>query len=195
MRPVEIAELLGLSEYENVRDQVRGEIIAIKNRRRVLLGSNMSVLFENRDTVRYQVQEMLRVERIESPDSIRQELEVYNELVPGKGELSATLLIEYPTAEEREVRLVELRGLEDGGIRLQIGANAFPATFDSRQIGVRRISSVHYLKFHIGEAAAELRLQGLSGGVKLVADHPAYRAEVVLKPETVLQLVGDLTAG
>lgn len=195
MRPVERSEILDLPSYEAARETLRASVIAAKQARRIALGSNMTLLFENRDTVRYQVQEMLRVERITGEREISHELATYNELVPREGELSATLLLEYPDVVERDRRLRELVGLDEKGLALHVGRHAIAATFDSRQFGAERISSVHYVKFVMGaDVKAAFELEGLAGNVRFVVDHPAYQAVAVLRPAQVSALVADLEA-
>ncbi len=193
MRPVQREEILDLKSYEAVRERMRGEALAVKEPRRIALGPNMTLLFENRVTVRYQVQEMLRVERISGEAEVRHEIATYNELVPGQGELKATLLIEYPNAAERDVMLRKLLGF-DAALSLQIGSlPAVAARFDARQIGSERLSSVHYLGFALPESArASFRAQGLTGGVRLVSTHPAYLQDAVLLPHQVMALASDL---
>jgi hypothetical protein len=156
----------------------------------------MTLLFENRDTVRYQVQEMLRIERLSQEHEIAHELATYNELVPRDGELSATLLIEYETPEERDVMLRRLIGLDDGKVALAVGKFApVLATFDERQVSDRRISSVHYVRFALPpETRRAFRHEGLAGNVRFVVTHPAYPAEAVLRPPSVLELAKDLEA-
>jgi hypothetical protein len=194
MRPVHREEILDLKSYESVREQLRTAALAEKEPRRVALGPNMTLLFENRVTVRYQVQEMLRVERISGEPEIRHELQTYNELVPSQGELVATLLIEYPEAGERDRQLRSLVGFE-GALVLKVGAKFdVRAQFDDRQIGSDRLSSVHYIRFGLGAAASAFRAEGLSGGVRVVAAHPAYSHEAILKPAQVMALAVDLEA-
>src|SRR5438067_11012436 len=94
MKPLTASDIKNLQDYELERPEFRARVIDLKNRRRVALGPLVTLLFENRDTVRFQVQEMLRVERIVKPDKVEHELEVYNELLPGPGEVAATLFIE-----------------------------------------------------------------------------------------------------
>src|SRR5689334_22488444 len=113
MRPLEFAEIKNIADYEIEREHWRPEIMMLKDRRRIEAGEHVLFLFENRETVRYQIQEMLRVERIVKKDDIQHELDTYNELIPREGELSATMLIAYPSPEERAVKLRELLGLED----------------------------------------------------------------------------------
>jgi hypothetical protein len=193
MLPVQRSEIVDLAAYEAEREGFRARVIEAKQPRRLALGPNMTLLFENRDTVRYQVQEMLRVERITGEAEIGHELATYNELVPAAGELTATLLVEYPDVAERDRKLRELRGLEQGRVKLFVGREAVTAEFDGRQVGEDRLSSVHYLKFRLSPAArAAFRMEGLSGGVRLVVDHPAYEAQCVLRPHQVNALAADL---
>ncbi len=113
MRPIAVSEIKNLVEYELERETWRPQVMALKDRRRIRVGDHLTFLFENRDTVRYQIQEMLRIERIVKPAEVAHEVETYNELIPAAGELSACLLIEYESPEERDIRLRELLGLED----------------------------------------------------------------------------------
>jgi hypothetical protein len=113
MQPVLVSEIKNLAEYELERDDWRPLVMALKDRRRVRVGGHLTFLFENHDTVRYQIQEMIRIERIVKPAEIAREVETYNELIPAKGELSASLLIEYETPSERDLRLRKLVGLEN----------------------------------------------------------------------------------
>ncbi len=194
MRPIDLSEILDSKAYEAARERMRAEMMEKKKARRVALGDHMSLLFENRDTVRYQIQEMIRVEHLSQPPDIRAEVETYNELVPGDRELSATLLIEYPDETVRDAQLKALLGLDSGVIQLKVGRLP-PVTpaFDARQIGSDRISSVHYLKFELPEGTrAAFRQEGLAGNVRFRVDHPAYQAEAVLPPEQVLALAADL---
>jgi hypothetical protein len=101
MKPLEFSEIRHIADYEAERKSWRPEVMALKDRRRIRLGEHMTFLFENRETVRYQIQEMMRIERIVEPEAIRHELDTYNELIPGPNELSASLLIEYETPAER----------------------------------------------------------------------------------------------
>src|ERR1700733_11761094 len=100
MRPIERGEILGLAEYEQVRERFRTRVIEQKKRRRVQVGPKTSAVFENRDTVLLQIQEMLRTERITRPAAVQHELDTYNELVPAADELSCTLMIEIPDRAE-----------------------------------------------------------------------------------------------
>jgi hypothetical protein len=192
MQPVQRTEILDLAAYEAVRERVRAEVLSLKAVRRVALGDHMTLLFENRDTVRYQVQEMLRVERLSAEREVLHELATYNELVPADGELSATLLVEYPGEAERDRQLRALVGLEQS-LSLRVGALApVPGVFDTRQMSTERVSSVHYVRWTLPEGhRAAFKAAGLTGDVRFVVDHPAYRSEVVLKPAQLLALAQD----
>ena len=162
-------------------------MMALKDRRRIRVGDHMTFLFENHDTVLYQIQEMMRIERTVEPAAIRHEVDTYNELIPQKGELSATLLIEYESPEERQPALHELLGLENHIWIVVGGQPPAPARFDTRQISTTRLSSVQYIKLPLTPAQ-----RGSWGmGARLVIDHPKYSAETVLTREQLAELAGD----
>ena len=188
MKPVERSEILDWVTYEERRAELRPLAIETKSARRIQVGDAFAFLFENRDTVRYQVQEMMRIERIVREPDIRHEIATYNELISGPGELSASLLIEYDTPEERNVWLRDLLGLENH-VWVQIG-NLPPARarFDTRQIATDRISSVQYIKFLPGVEA----LKSIRDGVRVFADHPKYNASTTLTSEQVNALATDV---
>lgn len=180
MKPVERAELLDHVTYSEQREQLRPQALAIKARRRVLLGDHLAFLFENRDTVRYQVQEMMRTEQIVKEADILHELHTYNELLGGPGELGCTLLIGIDDEAERAIRLREWRDLpERVYAKLPDGTRVRP-TFDPRQVGDERLSSVQYLKFPVGgqvPIALGVDLPALAGEVELSADQRAALQE------------------
>jgi len=187
MKPVEIIDIKNIADYELERKTFRPFVMALKDRRRIRVGGHLTFLFENRDTVRYQIQEMMRVERIVEPEAIRHEMDTYNELIPFRGELSASLLIEYDSPEERDVRLRELLGLEDH-VWLAVGAlKQSKARFDTRQISSDRLSSVQYIKFTLSpeQRAAWHR------GARIVVDHPKFQAEAALTAGQLAELVKD----
>ena len=131
MQTIELSQIKNIAEYEAERESLRPAMMALKDRRRIRVGDHLTFLFENRETVRYQIQEMMRIERIVKPADIEHEIDTYNELIPRKGELSASLLIEYETPQEREVELRRLLGL-DRHIWLEAGGERTPATADRR---------------------------------------------------------------
>jgi hypothetical protein len=190
MKPIERSELLDLGAYEEVRERFRARVIAVKRPRYVSHGRAMTVLFENRDTVLFQVQEMLRTERITGEKAIAHELATYNELIPADHELSATIFIEFPEREERERMLAALVGVEDD-FYLLAGEERLAVTPDRRGTEPTLTMAVQYVKFPLS-ATAEAALREGSKALRLGVDHPAYRAEVPLGAETILSLRDDL---
>jgi len=182
MKPVTREEILDLTAYEKARPGIQPEVLAVKAPRRVHLGDAITFLFENRDTVRYQIQEMVRAERMVTEQAIQHELDTYNELLGKKGELGAVLLIEIDDAERRAVKLREWMGLPGSLYVKTASGRRVKATFDPRQVGEERLSSVQYLKFDTGGESP----------VAVGADHPGLRAEVALAPEQRQALEADL---
>ncbi|MBF6558985.1 MAG: DUF3501 family protein [Candidatus Binataceae bacterium] len=172
MKPVMLKEILGYEQYEILRPRLRPLFIAEKERRRLAVGAHLSLLFENGATVWYQVEEMIRTERIAAEDAIRHEIDTYNELLPRPGELTATMLIEYPDAAERDVALRALLGLERH-LWIRIGERREPARFDARQIASDRVSSVQFVRFPLGGLdVAEFLEFAAAGKIAIEADHP-----------------------
>jgi hypothetical protein len=188
MNPVALDELVGREAYESIRPAYRDAIIALKRRRRVAVGDRVSVVFENRETLRFQVLEMARVERIDDPAALQHELDVYNELVPGDGELSATLFVELPDLARIKAELDRLVGIDEH-VLLEVGARAIRASFDPRQREEDRISAVQYIRFRLDAAAVAAFA---SEPVHLRIDHPAYAHAAALSPETRASLLADL---
>ncbi|HEY1204380.1 MAG: DUF3501 family protein [Acidobacteriaceae bacterium] len=187
MRPIELSEIASIADYELERRTLRPRMVALKDRRRIRVGDHLTFLFENRETVRYQIQEMMRIERIVDLAAIRHEVETYNELIPPPGGLAACLLIEYAAAEERDEKLRELLGLDDHVFIAVAGLPPSKAVFDARQIASARLSAVQYIRFDLTpEQRARWR-----EGVRIVVDNPNYRAETALTPDRVAELEGD----
>lgn len=191
MKPITPEDLQNLHEYELARPEVRQRVIELKKRRRVALGPLMTLLFENRDTVRYQIQEMLRVERIVRPDKIEEEIAVYGELLPGPLEVAATLFIEVTDLAEVQPTLDRFIGLDEPGkLVLRVGEREYPALFAPGQSREDRISAVHYVRFTLGKEGRQALERHARGA--LTVDHGGYRAETVLGPETIEELLADL---
>ena len=186
MRPIDVSEIKHNADYEILRAEWRPRMMALKDRRRVRVGGHMTFLFENRDTVRYQIQEMMRIEKLENPREIAHEVKTYNDLIPAPGELSACLLIEYESPAERDVWLRALLGLEHH-IWLEAGGKRSLATFDDRQISSDRLSSVQYIKFPLSPE----QVKAFPREAKIVIDHPKYQAEEKLSPEQLQELAAD----
>jgi hypothetical protein len=187
MKRVELSEIGNIDDYELERKTLRPRMMALKDRRRVRVGEHLTFLFENRDTVRYQIQEMMRIERIVDLAAIRHEVETYNELIPPPGGLAACLLIEYASADERDTKLRQLLDLEDHVFLAVAGLPPSKAIFDARQIAADRLSAVQYIRFDLTpEQRARWR-----GGVHIVVDHPNYQAEAALTSEQIAELESD----
>jgi hypothetical protein len=190
MNPLSPADLPPIDVFEAERDAMRRAVIAHKAQRRVALGEHLTLLFEDRETIRWQVLEMCRVEGIRNPAGIAHELAVYNELVPGAGELSATLFIEITEPGRIRPELDRLVGIDES-LSLEIDGERVPAHFDRRQLEEDRISAVHYLRFVLTPEQVR-RFQEPGSGVALRADHPHYVARNVLAPEVRASLAVDL---
>jgi hypothetical protein len=194
MRKLSLSDIKNLQEYELIRDEWRREVIAVKARRRVLLGEKMSLVFENRLTVLNQVQEMCRAERIAKPEAIQNELDVYNELLPDAGELSATLLVEITEERLIQPELDRLIGLTDGKyLWLELSGRRIFARFLEGQSRADRVAAVQYVRFPVGVADADRN--ALASGpspVVVRVDHPNYRASAELSAETRREVASDL---
>ena len=193
MESIRPEDLLPLEAYERVRSARRSEVIRLRELRRVELGPWVSIVFENRATVLYQIQEMLRIERISDPEKVRHEIETFEELLPGAGELSGTFFIEIPDAAQRHAALPELHGIE-GTVRLKIGPHDSLAE-DKRPIDERfarpQAACVYYLRFPLSEPArAALRSSGAEAWLE--TRHPRYAHAARLRPEQAAELARDL---
>ena len=163
MRKVTRDDILDLESYERERPQLRSRLMKIKARRRVHLGEHLTFLFENFETMRYQVQEMLRIEGRSSEDAIEHELKTYNELLPEDGSLGCTLLIEIDDEAERASKLTAWIDLPKHlYLELEDGTRS-QAEFDERQVGDERLSSVQYLRFSCGGIAPVAIVSALEG--------------------------------
>ncbi len=194
MKPIEPSEVLNLYEYEKVRPQTRGRVIELKRRRRVAVGRYLSFLFENRDTVLFQIQEMCRVERIVDAAKIAEEVRVYNALLPNPGELAATMMIEIEEQEQIQPVLDRLLGIDTGDyVRLQVGAETIAGIFESGHSDEERgkISAVHFLRFPLPATAGRAFR---TADVWLIVDHPNERARARLGDEIKASLADDLRA-
>lgn len=182
MRPVERSEIVDYQTYEDTRAQTRPLAIAAKKVRRIVVGDNFTFLFENRDTVRYQVLEMMRTEKIVREAEILHELKTYNELLHDGGKLGCSLLIGIDSEAERHVLLREWMGLCDHiYAELPDGTRVRP-TYDARQVGDERLSSVQYLAFPLGPQAP----------VAIGIDHPKIEVRAALSDEQRDALQTDL---
>jgi hypothetical protein len=185
------ADLFSLEQYARTRVTFRARVLAHKRLRNIAVGPHTTWCFEDRLTVQYQVQEMLRAERIFEPDAIQEELDSYNPLIPDGTNLKATLLIEYPDAVERRAALERLKGIETC-CWLGVGAERFHAIADEdlERENDTKTSAVHFLRFEMSPTAcAALKAGSL---LELGVDHAAYRHSVVTDAATSRALAGDL---
>lgn len=185
--------LMPLETYAKVRPEFRAKVIAHKKDRAIQLGANVTLIFEDELTIRYQVQEMLRAEKIFEQAGIVDELEAYNPLIPDGSNWKATMMIEYPDETERRIRLAQLIGIEDRvWVRVQ-GCERVHAIADEdleRDNG-QKTSAVHFLRFELAAAM----VAALRGGAALVmgVDHPHYSATGVQVPDAMrASLLADL---
>ena len=191
MKPITLADIRNLVEYEKIRKEFRTRIIELKKPRRIGVGPHMTFAFENRDTAIFQIQEMVRTERLVEDAAIEHEIEVYNQLVPGDHELSATLLIEI--TEQAMIRPVldSLVGLAYNSIFLKVGDHEIATQFDEGQSEEDRISAVQYLKWKLSdEDVAAFRSP--KSKVSLIARHKNYNYVTDLTPEEHQALLEDL---
>lgn len=192
MNTLTLSEIKNLHEYELERPEFRARVIELKKRRRVALGPLMTLVFENRDTVRFQIQEMVRIERIVQPDKVQEEVDVYNDLLPRPGEVSATLFIEVTDPAKIQSTLDGFVGLDEPGkLVLRIGDRTYPASFAAGQSREDRISAVHYLRFALGEEGRKALERGETAALEVRQGD--YRAEATLPRETVEELLSDLS--
>lgn len=191
MKPVDSKELLSLNAYERVREHFMRRIIELKRSRRIALGANMTVLFENHDTVLFQIQEMLRTERISGENAVLHELSTYNALCPSEAELSASIFIEYVDPAERERMLTALAGVEQC-FYLKVDGRRLPARGETRGERTDRTTAVQYVRFPLDDGAAR-RVRDAGGSVALGVDHPRYRAETELEPPVRASLREDFS--
>jgi hypothetical protein len=193
MPQIQRESLMSLEAYARKRRDFRSEVIEHKKIRNVQLGEHITLLFEDELTIRYQVQEMLRIERIFEDAEIESELAAYNPLIPDGHNLKATMLIEYPDPEERKIWLARLKGVENR-VWLAVAGEArvyAVADEDLERENDEKTSSVHFLRFEFTEAMRS----ALKTGANLAAgvDHPEYRAETpALPPATRDSLAGDI---
>jgi hypothetical protein len=192
MSKIERGSLLSLETYARERNAFRARVIEHKKRRTVALGDHVTLIFEDELTIRYQVQEMLRIERIFEDAGIQEELEAYNPLVPDGSNLKATMMIEYPDADERKRALAQLKGIEDR-VWVQVGdyARVFAiADEDLERENEEKTSAVHFLRFEFDAAARAALAAG--AGLAVGVDHPQYQARAALAPAVRDALAADL---
>ncbi len=189
MQPLAVTDVRPPAVYEPQRAESRRQVIELKRHRRVALSPILSLVFENRDTVRSVIEELLRAERIEDPQRIAEEVHVFNELIPGDRELSATLFLEIIDQAELAQRLNDLRGIEES-VHLDVDGDRVQQVHEPGRSRDDRTSSVHYLRFRLTDEQRAAFLRG--GEVAVVADHPHLQARTVLDEQQRMALAADL---
>ena len=184
---------MSLETYARERSSFRAKVLEHKKNRTVQLGEHVTLQFEDELTIRYQVQEMLRIERIFEEEGIQGELDAYNPLIPDGSNWKATMLIEYPEVEERKRMLARLKGIERS-IWVQVqGCERVHAIADEdlERENEEKTSSVHFLRFELTREMREALRK--AAAVVVCSDHPEYRAQAELAPEVRSALAADLT--
>jgi hypothetical protein len=195
-RKLTLDDIADFRAYERERQDFRQRIIELKRRRRVSVGPFITLVFENRDTIRFQIQEMARVERLYSDEQIETELRIYNPLIPEPGHVSATMFVELTSDAELREWLPKLVRVERAGV-LRIGegddAEVVPLRLDAEhEAQLTRddtTSAVHYVHAQLTPEQIE---RFAAGPVVLAIDHPEYRHEATLDADTVAELLSDL---
>lgn len=192
-RKLTLTDIADVRAYEREREEFRTHVIALKRRRRVHVGLFVTFLFENRDTIRFQIQEMARVEKLTTDDDIQVELDTYNPMIPDAGQVCATMFIELTTDEQMREWLTKLAGVENA-VRLVLSdGTEIPAIIDEQHSeGLTRdhvTAAVHYLRW---EFSPEQVASFASGAVQLRIDHPEYLEVVELSDATHAELLDDL---
>jgi hypothetical protein len=184
-------DIKDLREYERERDEFRRHIVEMKKRRRVQLGDLLTITFENTDTMRFQIQEMARIERMLTDEQIQNELDTYNQLIPDPNKLSGTLFIEIEDKERLYEWLPKLVGIQRAVSLWLHDGSSVPSTPEDEERLTREetTTTVHYLKFRFTPEQVDAFA---AGPVRIVVDHPNYNAVVELTEEQRSELVGDL---
>ena len=192
-RKLTIDDILDLRAYERVRDESRAEVIELKKLRRITLGPVLTLMFENRVTMRSQIHEMIRAEKVMRDEQVMEELQAYNPLIPEAGQLSATLFIELVNEDEMREWLPKLVNIESSiVIRLSDGSEIRSITEEAHAEQLTRdyvTAAVHYVRFELTSEQIE---KFALNGAEIASDHPAYRQSVALQPSTVTELLSDL---
>jgi hypothetical protein len=191
-RKLTLDDIVDVRAYEREREALRARVIDLKSRRRLSLGHIITITFENRDTMRHQIQEMARAEKLTTDEAIQEELDIYNPMIPDPGQLCATVFIELTDDDQMRRWLPRLVGIERSFVfRLPDGQEVRSITEEQHESQLTRTdvtAAVHYLRFEFTPA----QVAAFDGRVILAIDHPEYADETELLPSTVAELRGDL---
>ena len=196
MRPVTAAEILSNADFVAARPHIERAVLRTKESRRVAVGPNLTLLFENRETVLYQIQEMARTERIVDDAKLQEEIDAYAALLPDEHELSATLFIEIPgiamlPPAEARMAVNRFQGIDDGVLFLELGKHRIPARFEGGHSKEEKLAAVQYIRFAL-QSEAKKALADLAQPARLTIGHPRYEAEQALGAEVRQELLRDL---
>jgi len=189
--PLAAGDLYSLEEYHRLRPEFRERVLGQKKNRQIPVGPNATLYFENRLTIQYQVQEMLRIERIFETGAIEEELEAYNPLIPTGRNLKATFMLEFPDAGERRARLAELGGIEDRLFARVGDGEPIPCVADEdlERTSDQKTSAVHFVRFEFDDASVAALKDGAA--LEFLIDHPAYGHESSLTSAQRAALIAD----
>ena len=190
--PLTRSDLMGLEQYAEQRDDFRRKLIAHKKHRRVGIGPHLFLYFEDRLTIQYQVQEMLRIEKIFEADTIQEELDTYNPLIPDGNNLKATAMLEYQDVEERKRQLALLRGIED---LIWVRVDGLDRTYaianeDLERSNTEKTSAVHFMRFELKPDMIAALRDGAA--LTMGSNHEHYRYSTKIGPDTRKALLADL---
>jgi len=192
MKTIGLQDVISYEEYERQRDTVRAKIITLKQRRRISLGPLITMVFENRDTLRFQIQEMIRAERIIDPVKVQDELDVYNALLPQQNELSATLLIEITDEAKVKENLDQFMGLDHGEkVAIVAGGEEAFGEFEGGRSHETKISAVHFVRFR-PTASMKGAIADLTRPVTIRVNHGGYHQEVPVPGSMREEWLADL---
>lgn len=192
MEKLNKSDLFSLEEYSINRDSFRKKVLEEKQHRKVYIGEHVVLLFENKNTIQYQIQEMLRIEKIFDAEGIQEELDAYNPLIPDGSNLKAVMLIEYPDVEERKEKLKILKGIEKK-IWIKVGSHnkVFAiADEDLEREDETKTSAVHYLRYEF--SASMINDWKNDSGIVMGIDHENYKSsETIISSDISSSLSGD----
>jgi hypothetical protein len=192
-RKLTLADIADVREYERERVAFRAEVMEIKRRRRLAFGTILTLMFESRDTMRLQVQEMARVEKLTTDDEIQIELDTYNPMIPEPGQLCATLFLELTSDEQMREWLSKLVGIERSVVFVLANGDRIRSITEEQHAGQltreHATAAVHYIRFEFSTTQVEVFS---SGGVSVEIDHPDYLEAVELTESTKAELLRDL---
>jgi len=195
MTPLTKQDLLPYAEYELARQSFRQRIIALKKRRRISVGPYITLVFENRETLLFQIQEMIRTERIFEPEKVQEELDVYNAILPADGALSATLFIEITQEEDIQKRLDTFQNIDQPGtVLIQVNDHTVDANFEAGHSKEDKISAVHFVQFCPSPIWIDT-LKTLTCEVSMVINHDQYQARQEVPEALRLEWLVDLGEG